>query len=106
MKTQWQIEFDFNQARKQAERLDDIADRLENLAKRQIESCNQEIPSYWRGKSASLFQQKQEEMKTNVLETAQDLRAQAEHIREIARRLYEAEMAALEIARRRSYSGG
>nr|WP_300167678.1 WXG100 family type VII secretion target [uncultured Flavonifractor sp.] len=106
MKTKWQIEFDFEQARKQANRLDDIADQLEHLAKKQIERYNQELPSYWRGKSASLFQKKQDEMKKNVLQSARELRQQAECIRRIARLLYEAEMAALEIARRRAYTDG
>ena len=32
MKTKWQIEFDFDQARRQANQLEDIAERLESLA--------------------------------------------------------------------------
>lgn len=105
MKTKWQIEFDFDQARRQANQLEDIAERLESLANHQIEQSNAELPSYWRGKSASLFQQKQEEMKKNVLASSRELRQQAELIRAIARRLYQAEMEALEIALRRTYGG-
>ena len=105
MKTAWQIEFDFSQARQQAGQLEEIAQRLEALAQNQLQSAQEELPSYWTGRSASLFQNKQEQLRQNVLTTARAIRAEAEDIRTVARRLYEAEQAALEIAQRPEYGG-
>ena len=105
MKTAWQIEFDFGQARQQAGQLEEIAQRLTALANNRVRSAQEELPSYWTGRCADLFRNKQEELRSNLLSTARVLQEQAVTIRTIARRLYEAERAALEIAQRRDYGG-
>lgn len=105
MSSYWQIQFDFNEARHQANKLDDIAQKLRNLAKRQVENSIDEVPSFWTGKSASLFMNKQSEMKQNILDTARELEEQADNIRRIAQLIYEAEQRALEIAQKRDYKG-
>lgn len=105
MSSYWQIQFDFNEARRQANKLDDIAQKLRSLAKKQIENSIDEIPSFWTGKSANLFVTKQNEMKQNIINTARELEEQADNIRKIAQLIYEAEQRALEIAQRREYKG-
>lgn len=105
MKTAWQIEFDFSQARAQAAQLEEIAQRLEDQGARRLQRAREELPAYWSGRSAQLFQSKQEELRQSILQSARSLREQAAQIRAIARRLYEAEQAALEIARNRTYGG-
>ena len=86
MKTAWQIEFDFGQARQQAGQLEEIAQRLTALANNRVRSAQEELPSYWTGRSADLFRNKQEELRSNILSTARELQEQAETIRTIARR--------------------
>lgn len=104
MSTRWQIEFDFEQAKRQAQKLDDVADRLEDLARKKVETARQELPSYWEGNSARAFQGKQQELEDAILKSAEELHGEAEKIRAIALSIYRAEMRALEIARRRSYN--
>ncbi len=102
MKSERQIEFDFRHAINQAEELEDLAQRLRRLASRKLGEIEQTLPSYWDGPSAKSFQGKTFVMKNNLLKTAKDLEDEAKTIRNIARRIYQAEMEALAIARRRA----
>lgn len=103
MSSRWQIEFDFQQANRQAEKLVDVADRLEEVAKKKVAVAREELPGYWEGTSARAFQGKQQELETAIMKSAKELRGEATKIRQIAKRIYDAEMRALEIARRRTY---
>jgi len=99
-----QIRFDFEQANRQAQKLDDVADRLEELANKKVENARQELPNYWQGSSAKAFQGKQGELKDAILKSARDLHGEANRIRRIAQIIYEAEMEAWRIANERTYN--
>jgi len=103
MKTAWEIEFDFQQALAQARELDGVGSRLNELANRRLANLQQALPSYWEGDSARLFGQKEEELKAAIIKSGRSLHEEADKIRAIARRIYQAEMDALEIALRRDY---
>ena len=75
MKTSGEIRFDFQNAMQQARKLDELADSIERRVVGKLQG--------------------------QIRQTARSLRSTAEDIRRIARRIYEAEMRALEIAQSR-----
>lgn len=103
MATRASIEFDFKQALSQADRIDEIADNLGNLAKVKFDGTMQNLAANWKGDNASLYLGKGERLQDNMSKTSGELHSIASDIRTVARRLYEAEMRALEIAKHREY---
>lgn len=103
MKTKAQIEFDFEQARRRAAELEEIAADLSQLSKRDMENTRAELSGAWKGESAQLFQTKAGKLQEDIQDTAKELNTIAATIREIAQRIYEAEMEALRIATERQY---
>lgn len=106
MKTSAQIQFDFDQARRRATDIEEIAADLSQLSRRDMENVMAELAGVWKGESARLFQAKADTLQGEMKKTADDLRGIAATIREIARRMYEAEMEALRIASQRDSGGG
>lgn len=103
MATRASIEFDFRQAMNEADRIDEIANNLGNLARVKFNGTMQNLVTNWKGDSASLYLRKGENLEENMNKTSGELHSIASDIRAVARRLYEAEMRALEIAERREY---
>lgn len=101
MKSSAEIRFDFQNARLQADRLDDLADRLERQVADQMADGAQRLHSVWTGDSASRFIAKHDELQQQVRQNIRDLRSIAEEIRRIAKRVYDAEMEALRIVAQR-----
>lgn len=106
MKSSSQIKFDFNNATQQARRLEELADQVEKDVVRGLEENIQMLRVVWTGEAARGFVRKEEQLHAQVKESAAELRHIAEDIRRIARRVYDSEMRALEIARRRVSGGG
>lgn len=104
MKTRWEIEFDFEQARRRAAELEEIASDISQISRRDIENAKTDLAGAWKGESAQLFRQKTEKLQEDIRETAKELDAIAIAIREIAGKMYAAEMEALRIATQREYS--
>lgn len=102
MKSKNQIKMDFSKAYAEAERLDRIADKLKTLATKKMEQSMMNLSYAWTGANSRLFLQKESQLQKNVEETAKEIYRVASDIRTIARRVYEAEMRAYEIAARRS----
>lgn len=102
MKSVNQIRMDFSKAYAEAERLDHIADKLKILASKKMEDSMISLSYAWTGENSRLFLQKESQLQRNIGETAKELYRVASDIRMIARRVYEAEMRAYEIAARRS----
>lgn len=100
------IEINFRQAKQQAAQLEALASRLENLAKREMEESLQRLSGCWRGKSADAYMQKGHRLSEDILGTAKDLQKTAQTIRTAAKRTYDAEMRAKELAEKRTYGGG
>ncbi len=103
MATRQSIEFDFKKALAQADRIDGVADKLSNLSGRQFGATMQNLSANWKGENASGYLNKGVRLQNKMNGTVNELRNIAEDIRRIARALYDAEMAALEIALRRQY---
>ncbi len=96
------IELDYHTALKQADKLDEIANGLKHSSQT-IEETMTSLNSGWQGESASAYLIKGRTLKDKVSKTSQDLNNAADKIRKIAKKIHDAELAALEIATRRSY---
>lgn len=103
MATREMIEFDFKKALGQADKIDGIADRLGRLSGTELGSTMQNLSAGWKGENASLYLNKGNNLQEKINGTAKELYSIASDIRTIARRIYEAEMAALSIASERTY---
>lgn len=104
MKTLNQIKFDFQQANRQADALDEIAGRLDDLANKKVAAAREELPAYWEGVSAVAFQSKQMDLEEEIRSSATKLRGEADKVRKVAKIIYDAEMHAYDIATRRTYN--
>lgn len=104
MATRESIQFDFDQARRQADHLDRIADHLDNLGKNKLNNSMQTLSQNWKGANAEAYLAKGNNLKQEITSSASDLRGIASDIRRIAQNIYNAEMEALRIAEEREYN--
>lgn len=103
MATRESIEINFKVALGQADKIDSIADNLSKLSGAKFGGTLQNLSANWKGENASLYLEKGSRLQEKMNGTAEELHSVAVDIRTIARRLYEAEMAALAVAVDRSY---
>lgn len=103
MKSLFAIEFDFRQAIKRAEELEEIAEDMKRLANNELEGTMQSLSSAWKGEAASAYLTKGTRLQEKVLKSSRDLKKTATTIRNVARRTYNAEKAAYRIAMERKY---
>ena len=103
MATRASIEFDFNRALNQARKLEEVASKMKSLSDSSLEGTLQDISVNWKGENASVYLRKGKNLKSKVTSSADQLNAIAREIRRIAKRVYDAEMAALAIAEMRNY---
>lgn len=101
MKNESQIKIDFSRAYREAERLERIANKLKVLANGKMEQSMMNLSSIWTGTNSKDFLKKESQLKEDMIETAKRLNDVADDIRRIARRVYETETRAYEIASRR-----
>ncbi len=106
MASQREIQFDFEQAKRQARRIDEIADYLSNLSRRKLEDAFQELSKNWRGENASAYLAKGGSLQEDIDETAKNLHIIALDIRSASKRIYDAEMTALRTAEAREHEAG
>lgn len=99
------IYMNYRQAIQQADRLQDQAEQLRRIATDRMSDMMQRVNANWRGESADAYMAKCIAMQEKVNRTAQNLTGTANALRTAAQRTYNAEMRALEIARRRTYEG-
>lgn len=104
--SKYTIRLNYNRATGQADRLDTIADQIRNMAQKEYEDTLNGIANAWKGENANEYLRKARTLRDSIEATADDLGDIADEIRRKAYRIYQAEMAALEIATTRSYSGG
>lgn len=105
MKSLFSIEFDFRQAIQRAEELEEIAADLRKLADNDLQGSLQNLSTAWKGEAASAYIHKGTRLKEKILKSSKDLNKTASTIRSVARRTYNAEMAAYRIAMERKYKG-
>ncbi len=103
MATRASIEFDFRLAIEQADKIDELADSLEALSSKKLAGTMQDIANNWKGERAGEYVNKGAQLQTRMSSSASTLKGIASDIRTIAKRVYDAEMAALEIAEARTY---
>lgn len=103
MATRESIIFDFRRALEQASKIEEIANNLSNLSGQKFEGTMQNLSANWKGENANLYLQIGEKLQEKMDVTVRELKDIASDIRTIAKRLYDAEMAALEIALIREY---
>lgn len=101
--TRSNIEMNFASACSQAKRIEEIADEMNALASQNLVVTMQEISACWKGESAAAYLSKVESVKDDILSTKSLLKTIAQMIRTEAKRVYDAEMAALRIAETRTY---
>ena len=105
MKSLFSIEFDFRQAIQRAEELEEIAADMRKLANNDLEGSLQNLSTAWKGESARAYLNKGTRLKEKILKSSNDLKKTASTIRSVAKRTYNAEMAAYRIAMERKYKG-
>lgn len=102
-KTAYAIRMDFQNANRQAEKLEDIAKKIEQTAKNDLMGCMQGVSNNWKSDSATTYCRKGREVANQLQSLATSLQKTATSVRTIARNTYDAEMRALELAKKRRY---
>ncbi len=106
MKSNSQILMDFNNAKRQAARLEDAARSIRRESGR-MSDCRNDVSAAWSGDNASKFIAKMGIVSEDLEKIASSLEKTAEVIRKNAKTMYDAEMEAKRIAEERThFSGG
>ncbi len=100
------IRMNYNKAVQQANRLDDLARQLMNLANHNLDGTLSNINRAWDGESANLFLQKGLKAKDDMIKTARSIQNTANAIRKAAEIVRQSDMRAREIALNRLSGGG
>lgn len=88
------IEFEYNRAISQAERLEEIAREIKTLSTADIESALESLSSGWKGDASTLFIDKGYTLSQKGSKVAGDLEKAAQSIRKIAKAIHDADRAA------------
>lgn len=91
------IVFSYEQAFREAARLDETAQRASALAER-IEQASAAVSRSWEGDQARHYREKLEQLRCDTAEDARRCRALAEQVREIAEKLRDMEEMNVQIA--------
>lgn len=102
-KTLYSIQMDFQKAKNQASKLEKIARDLRRIADHEIPSCMKAVSQNWKGENARLYVNKGSVVGENLRRTANGVEQTASTIRTIAQNTYNAEKAALDLAKSRKY---
>lgn len=101
--TRSEIVFNYRQALRQADKLDEIARKIEKLAAEKIDNTTGNLKSVWKSDNSSQYCGKVVEVQRGIRWNAASIRKVANSIRETAENIKRAELRALEIAQSRSY---
>ena len=96
------IEFDFYTTTKQANRLAEIADEIENISSKKLGSALKDVSYGWKSQTASEFIGKGNIVQSKIQTTSNDLMKVSQNIKRVAQRVYQAELRAKEIAEKRT----
>ena len=97
-KSAFSIWMDFSKANKQADKPDEIASKVEKVAKNDMTNCRGTLSNGWKGDNATAYLKKMQIVEGDLASNAVNLRKIAKTIRQVAANTYKAEMAALRIA--------
>ena len=101
--TESEIYFQYNSAVKQAEKLDEIAGKLQKIAADRMEGTQKRKKNVWQSDNSPQYYQKAGQVQEDLSSTASQIQKIADGIRTIAESVKNAELRALEIARNRTY---
>lgn len=99
------IELDFQNAKRQADKLDELAQKLERLAKNQWDGTLLNLSEQWRGNNATVYLRKGMQLENDMAASAKKMRLTASKIRSTAKKIYDAEIYAKKLAENRVYRG-
>jgi uncharacterized protein YukE len=100
------MNFNYNKAIKQAEKIESVADDMQNIANRQFQTAINSISVCWKGDASAAFNRYCVATQTDMRAQSSKLLDLGKRIREVAKILKEAEEKALELQRQRSSSAG
>ncbi len=86
-----QIDAEYQEAIRQAEALEGLADQISALGINGLQNTLQDISYNWKGENANLFLQRGDRFKEELLDTAHELRAMAELLKSRARWVHDVE---------------
>lgn len=92
------IIFDYEATIRQAEKLEELADRLKGIAESDLEEVLSEVNQGWKGENATKFLSKGDRMRGKVLTSSSNLREIARTMRRMADNLRASEQEAARIA--------
>lgn len=95
--TRTTIEMNYNNAMRQARRVESIADNMKRLANQELGGTMQSLAANWRGQEASMYLQKGSQLQEGIRRTANELQSAAQKIRSEAWRIRQADLRALEM---------
>ncbi len=99
MKTEAQIKIDFEQAIENAKRLQECGVVYQTIADKRLMDCMKKLSGQWDGYASDAYQKKAEEIRADIVKTARKLKTIGDTLEVEAKRLYEAEMKAITIAK-------
>ena len=102
-KTSYQIWMDYQNATNQANRLDEIANKIENTSQKDLMGNLNQLAANWKSDSSNQYRRKGQNISNNLTSIAKNVRTTANTIRTMAKNTYDAEMQALSIANTRTY---
>lgn len=100
--TKSSIDINFQNTLKRAGELDEIADSLRHLSNEQFHNTLEEISGNWKGDNANIYLQKGYTLEQKIKETAKELKHTAQTIRNNAKRIYNAELEAIDLVNQRN----
>lgn len=100
--TEREIKLNYQQAIRQASRLEDIAGKLENLSSNKLSNTVGTLKQAWQSDSSSQYYNKVDKVQGDINTTAKQVRKIANSIRTTADAVRNSEMKAVEIAKTRS----
>lgn len=101
-KTIASVSLNYNKAQQQAKNLDKAAMQLRNN-KGKLESCKRNIAVAWKGDNANTYIRKLETVLNNLNKIENNINKIAETVRTNSKRTYDAEVAAINTATKRTY---
>ena len=102
--TEHEINFNYSKAMGQAAELKNIAKSLASIGNNVLEVCLGSVEKNWKGTNSEDYVKKGKKVQTKISTSSQNINAAASAIESMAKRIYEAEMAALRAARERKYN--
>lgn len=91
------IDVEFNEAIRQAEALEGLADQINALGVNSLQNILQNISHSWKGDNANLFIEKGDRFKEELLDTAHELKTMAEALKDRAKWVYDVEKVTQEL---------